>query len=310
MQDRKTLSNQRINRLRIVLVLTSTYLIAEIIGGILTNSLALIADAAHMFTDAAGLGLALFAISFGRRPSTSKKTYGFYRMEILASLTNSVVLILLSVYIMYEAYRRILEPPEIQSFSMIVVAGVGLTVNIISMLLLKGHSHSHSHSHGKEEQHSNKEAKEENLNMQGAYLEVLSDTLGSAGVIIAGLIMFTTKFYLADPIVSIALALFIFPRTWSLLNKSIHILMQGTPSNISYEEVKTAMLQIKGVTGVFDLHIWAITSGMNTLSAHVVVMDPSKSQTILKEINSILENKFNISHSAIQIENYHEVKDD
>lgn len=287
---REKLSLQRISRLKIVLVLTSSYLAAEVIGGLLTGSLALIADAGHMLTDAAGLGLALFAINFSRRPATPQRTYGFYRTEILASLTNSVILILISAYIIYEAYRRILEPPEIQSFSMTIVAAIGLAVNLIGMQLMKKGFTA---------------GEPESLNMRGAYLEVLSDTLGSVGVIAAGVIMFATKFYLADPIISIGLALFMLPRTWSLMRKSINILMEGAPSNVSYEEVKKAISQVGNVIGIFDLHIWTVTSGMDAMSAHVVISDPSRSGTILQEITSILERDFKITHATIQIESYH-----
>lgn len=296
---------ERIKKLKIVLFLTSGYLVVEVIGGILTNSLALLADAGHMLTDVGGLALALFAISYARRPATPQRTYGFYRMEILASLANSVVLVLLSIYIFYEAYIRFFEPPEIQSLPMTLVAGIGLVINYIGLRLLGGHSHNHSGDSG----HKEEKEEPENLNIEGARLEVLSDTLGSIGVIAAGVIIMTTKFYLADPIVSIGLAIFILPRTWSLLKRSIHILMEGVPSSISYDEVKKAILGVKGVTGIFELHIWSITSGMDALSAHVVIIDPSKSQTILKEITSLLEKRFNISHATIQIETYHPESD-
>lgn len=294
-ESRNVLSLKRIKKLKLALLLTSGYLVAEIIGGILTNSLALLADAGHMLTDVGGLALALFAINYARRPATPQRTYGFYRMEILASLINSVVLVLLSIYIFYEAYRRIVEPSEVQSLSMTIVAGIGLVVNFIGMKLLGRHSHSDAdHKH-----------EDENLNMEGARLELFSDMLGSIGVIAAGVVIMLTKFYAADPIVSIGLAVFIFPRTWRLLRKSIHILMEGTPGNISYGEVKDALLQVKGVTGVFQLHIWTITSGFDALSAHVVVIDTSRSESILKEITSLLENRFKISHITIQIETYH-----
>lgn len=295
-ESRNNLSLKRIKKLKMALLLTAGYLVAEVIGGILTNSLALLADAGHMLTDVGGLALALFAINYTRRPATPQRTYGFYRMEILASLVNSVVLVLLSVYIFYEAYRRIIEPSEVQSISMTVVAGIGLVVNLAGMKLLGGHSHS-----DKDHKHD----EDESLNMEGARLELFSDMLGSIGVIVAGVIIMATKFYLADPLVSIGLAAFILPRTWRLLKKSVHILMEGAPVNISYEEVKEAILQIRGVTGVFQLHIWTITSGFDALSAHVVVMDTSKSESILKEINSLLESRFKISHITIQIETYH-----
>jgi cobalt-zinc-cadmium efflux system protein len=254
-----------------------------------------------MLADVGGLVLALFAINYTRKPATSQRTYGFYRMEILASLVNSVVLILLSVYILYEAFRRIFEPPEIQSFPIIIVAAIGLTVNLIGMRLLsrEGGGHFHESNRHKEEE------QEENLNVKAVYLETLSDTLGAAGVIAAGVIMLATKFYLADPIISIGLALFMLPRTWSIIKKAIHILMEGAPANISHEKVKESILQIRGVTGIFELHIWTITSCRHALSAHVVVIDTNKSQSILQEINSILERTFKITHATIQIETYH-----
>ncbi len=301
-------------KLKIVLVLTSSYLVAEVAGGLLTNSLALLADAGHMLTDVGGLTLALFAISYARRPATPQRTYGFYRMEILASLANGVALILLSIYILYEAYTRIFAPPEVQSLSMTIVAAIGLGVNLTGMRLLGGekggghnyhrHHHHDSSSHPDEHGHDDKE-EEKNLNIEGARLELLSDMLGSIGVIAAGAIIMATGLYLADPIVSIGLAVFILPRTWSLLKKSVHILMEGVPSNISYEEVKNAILQVRGVTGIFDMHIWTITSGINALSAHVVVIDTGRSNAILQEINSLLENRFRITHATIQIESYH-----
>ena len=298
MQDvNEKLSSNRISKLKIVLILTSVYFVVEIAGSLLTNSLALIADAGHMLTDVGGLALSLLAISFTRRKPTPQRTYGFYRMEILASLANSVTLILLSIYIFYEGYRHLFQPPEIQSIPMTIIGVVGLAVNLFSARTLSSHSH---------EGHEHHDHDEENLNMKGARLEVLSDTVGAVGVIVTGIIIFTTKFYLADAIFSIGLAIFILPRTWSLMKKSINVLMEGVPVGIDYEAVKNAILEVKGVTGLFDLHIWSITSGMNALSAHVVILDQTKSQIILKEIESTLENKFKIIRSTIQIETYHE----
>jgi len=295
-------------KLKSVLMLTSIYFGVQIIAALYTGSLALLADAGHMLADVGGLALVLFAINYSRKPATLRHTYGFYRVEILAALLNSVVLILISVYILYEAYRRIFEPPEIQGLPMVIVAAIGLGVNFTGIRLLGTDGHSHGGSLvdnglvdiGKGH---------EDLNVRSAYLEVLNDTLGAAGVIAAGMIILTTRFYLADPLISIGLALFILPRTWSLMKKSIHILMEGVPPNISPEEVKNSILQIKGVTGVFDLHIWTITSGMNAVSGHVVIIDRSRSQTILQEINVILEKKFKINHATIQIESYHSEPD-
>jgi cobalt-zinc-cadmium efflux system protein len=231
-------------------------------------------------------------------------------MEILASFVNSLILALLSVYILYEAFGRVFEPPHIESFPIIIVAAIGLVLNFVGILLLKNsrghHHHHHTHNNHNDDNTDRHNEQEEILNFKAVYLEVLSDTIGTAGVITAGMIMLTTKFYLADPIISIVLALFMIPRTWSIMKKAIHILMEGSPSNIPHERVKEAILGIKGVTGIFELHIWTITSGMNSLSAHVVIIDTSKSQVILQEINAILEKEFKIIHSTIQIETYHQ----
>jgi cobalt-zinc-cadmium efflux system protein len=240
--------HRRVSRLKIVLLLSSSYLAAAIFIVLLTGSLALLSEAGHMFADIGGLALALFAINYSHKPRTSQRTYGFYRMEIVASLLNSLVLVLLSTYILYKASRRIFEPPQIQGFPIIVAAAIGLAVNFIGMRLLV--SSSDSKRGGERE-----EGEEENLNIRAVYLGTLSDTLGAAGVIAAGIIMLTTKFYLVDPIVSIGLALFMLPRTWSIIKKAIHILMEGTPANISHEEVKQSILQVRGVTGIFELHI-------------------------------------------------------
>jgi cobalt-zinc-cadmium efflux system protein len=310
---RDDITKQRIRKLRIVFYLVAGFLAVEVVSGIITGSLALLADAGHMVADVGGLALALFAISYSRKPPTPQRTFGFYRLEILAALANGVILILISFYILYEAYWRILEPRHIDVLPMLTVACIGLVVNVIGIVLLKRHSHNiplnsverDEHTLGVVRDHS-KNDKDADLNMQGAYLEVISDTLGSVGIIIAGIIIYLTGFYLADPIVSIVLALFIFPRTWRLLNKSLHILMEGVPANVSHEEVKNAILKIKGVTGIFELHIWTITSSLNALSAHVVVIDPSKSLEVLQEINSLLEKNFRIAHATIQIEGYHD----
>jgi len=298
------ISLQRISKLKIVLSLSSSYFAAAVITVIFTGSLALLSEAGHILADIGGLALALFAVNYTRKPATPQRTYGFYRMEILASLVNSVVLVLLSVYILYEGFRRILEPPEIQSSPIIIVAVIGLIVNFIGIRLLSG-TGEHYRADNDGASKGRKEQNEQSLNVKAIYLETLSDTIGAAGVITAGVIMLTTKFYAADTLISIGLALFMLPRTWSIIKKAIHILMEGSPSNILHEEVKKAILQIKGVTGVFELHIWTITSGMDALSAHVVIIDPSRSQTILQEINSTLEKKFKITHATIQIETYH-----
>ena len=304
------LSLQRDRRLKIVLLLSSSYFGLSIITALTTGSLALLSEAGHVLADIGGIALALFAVIYTRKPATPQRTYGFYRMEILASFVNSLILALLSVYILYEAFGRIFEPPQIESFPIIIVAAIGLVLNFSGMLLLNNssrhHHHTHIHNNHNDDNIDRQNEQEEILNFKAVYLEILSDTIGAAGVIAAGMIMLTTKFYLADPIISIVLAVFMIPRTWSIMKKAIHILMEGSPSNISHERVKEAILGIKGVTGIFELHIWTITSGMNSLSAHVVIIDTSKAQAILQEINAILEKEFKITHSTIQIETYHQ----
>ncbi len=269
--------------LYIALALTLTYMTAEIVGGIWTGSLALIADAAHMGTDAGGLALALFAIYFAQKAATSQKTYGYLRTEILAALTNAVVLLLLTVYILYEAYKRFLSPPEILSGPMLAVAAVGLVVNLISMKLLSAGS-------------------SESLNVQGAYFEVLSDMLGSLGVIAAALIIMYTGWTLADPIIGAGIGLFIVPRTWTLLKQAVHILMEGVPVEVDVPSLEKALLEIPGVTAIHDLHVWTITSGTDSLTGHVVVTDMKDARAILMNAKAVLEEKFKIDHVTIQIE--------
>jgi len=318
-------SNVKIRKLKIVLVLISTYLVIEILAGFYTGSLALLADAGHMFTDTFGIGIALIAAIYSRKEATPVHTFGFFRTEILASLLNSIILSLLSIIIIYEAYRRIFEPVDIQSLPMIIVAMIGLIVNVTGMYILRGEP---VHDHGSRNKindnnikkspsikehpdrssdsiHTEHSDQEEDLNIKGARLELLSDTIGSIGVIGGGIAIAITNITIIDPILSIGLAIFILPRVWGLLKKSVHILMEGVPSNISYEVIQQALLQTKGVTGVFDLHIWTITSGYHALSAHIVVMDTSNSYQVLHDISSVLEKRFNIIHSTIQIEKFH-----
>ena len=266
--------------------LTFTYFIVEVLGGLLTNSLALLADAAHMLTDVGGLGLALFATWISQRPASPAKTYGYYRVEILAALANAVVLFLISFYILYEAYRRFQEPPEVQSLPMLAVAVVGLVVNLVGIYNLRRVS-------------------KESLNLQGAFLEVVSDTLGSLGVIVAGLIIYFTGWYYADPIFSVLIGLFILPRTWGLMTQAVNVLLEGTPAHINLKVVEDAMRSVPGVAAVHDLHVWTITSGMDSLSAHVVLAESlslQAGQKILETLNAELKKKFGIEHTTIQVE--------
>lgn len=275
-------SQNKKNLLR-VLVLSGLYLLAEVIGGLVTGSLALLADAAHMLTDVGGLALALIAIKLGERQASPRKTYGYYRAEILAALANAVVLLIISLYVLYEAYQRFRNPPEVQSKTMLVVASIGLVVNIIGMMILKKGSG-------------------ESLNMKGAYFEVLSDMLTSIGVIIAGVIMLTTGWYYADPLISAGIGLFIFPRTWRLLKEATGVLLEGTPSDVNIADLKVAIKKIDGVKDVHDLHVWALTSGMNAMSAHVAVDDGISAKLILEKIAGLIKANFKIVHTTIQVE--------
>src|ERR1051325_2554177 len=297
----KDINNKK--ALKLVLSLTSGFFVIQIFIGFKVGSLALISDAGHMLVDVAGLVMALLAISFAQRPATPIRTYGFYRAEILASLLNSLFLTILSIFILIEASQRIFHPTEIHGLPIIIVAAIGLGINLLGVRLLsnvKLKDSSNGNFHDDELQQI------ENLNIHGEYLEVLADTIGSAGVIVAGIIIQVTGIYLADPLISIGIVALILPRTWLLLKKAIHILIEGTPSHLCHDEIKNSLLNVKGVTGVFDLHVWTITSGIYALSAHVVVLNINKSQAILQEINSTLEKNFKISHATIQIESYHE----
>lgn len=271
------------NGLKIVLLLTATYLVAEVVGGIITKSLALLADAGHMLTDVGGLILALLAIRLAEKPANPQNSYGYYRAEILAALTNAVVLIGVSLYILYEAYQRFLSPPEIQSTPMLIVAGVGLVVNLIGMFILKKGSG-------------------ESLNMKGAYFEVLSDTLTSIGVIVAAIIMLTTGWYYADPLISAGIGLFILPRTWILLKDAVRVLLEGTPYDVDIVKLRDTIKNIRGIKDVHDLHVWSLTSGVNAMSAHVVIEGVNSESEMLTTINKTVKSEFKIFHTTIQLE--------
>ncbi|BBL79066.1 MAG: cation diffusion facilitator family transporter [Actinomycetota bacterium] len=270
-------------RLYVVLALTGSYMFAEVIGGILTGSLALLADAGHMLTDVFGISMALIAIKLGERPASDRRTFGYYRTEVLAALTNAVILVVVAIYILYEAYRRFQDPPDVLGGWMMVVAVIGLAVNLVGMfILVKGAG--------------------ESLNVKGAYLEVLGDTLGSIGVIVASLIIIFTGWYPADPIIGVGIGLFIIPRAYNLLKESVNVLLEGTPKDLDLGEVREALEKLPGVVRVHDLHAWTITSGMNAMSGHLVVEDMNRSSDILTGAQKLLHDRFDIEHSTIQIE--------
>lgn len=265
------------------LALTTTFMVVEVVGGLWTGSLALLADAAHMLTDAGGLTLALIAIRFSERPATPQKTYGYVRMEVLSALTNAVVLLLLTIYIIYEAYQRFLKPLEILGGPMLAVAVVGLAVNLASMKLLSAGS-------------------SESLNVKGAYFEVLSDMLGSLGVIVAAAIVTATGWTLIDPLIGAGIGLFIVPRTWILLKQAIHILLEGTPPEVDVALLERKLLGIPGVKAVHDLHVWTITSGIDAMSCHLVVAEISQARETLLSAQEAIKTGFGLTHMTIQVE--------
>jgi len=278
-----TAAGKHKSRLAMALGLTTAFMVAEVVGGLWTGSLALLADAAHMLTDAGGLALALIAIRFAERPATPEKTFGYVRTEVLSALTNAVVLLLLTVYILYEAYQRFQNPPEIIGGPMLAVAVVGLGVNLVSMKLLAGGS-------------------SESLNVKGAYFEVLSDMLGSLGVIVAAIVVLVTGWTIVDPIVGAGIGLFIVPRTWSLLKQAVHILLEGTPPEVDLKLLRAKLADLPGVVAVDDLHVWTITSGLDAMSCHLVIDDMTKSAGILTAASGVMRSEFGLTHTTIQIE--------
>lgn len=274
---------QHRSRLAIVFILTAVYLVAEVVGAIVTGSLALLADAAHMATDVAGLGLALFAIWFAERPAHSGKSYGYYRVEILAALVNGAVLLAVGGYVLYEAWQRFQDPPEVSGGAMIVVASVGLLVNLVGMALLR-------------------RGAGESLNVQGAFLEVVADALGSVAVVVAGIVLWTTGWWYADPLFSVGIGLFVIPRTLHLMSKAVNILMEGAPAGMDLDAVESALRSTRGVTEVHDLHVWSITSGIVALSAHARISPDTNGDAVLDQMAQVLADQFDIHHTTIQIE--------
>lgn len=273
-------------RLAIALAMTSTVMVAEFVGGLLSGSLALLADAGHMATDAAGMGIALIAVTLAQRPPSARRTFGLQRVEILAAAGNAVVLFLLAGYILLEAYRRLSEPPEISSGLMLAVAVVGLVVNAVSLRLLQ-------------------RAQGESLNMRGAYLEVLGDLLGSVAVIVAAVVIALTGFTAADPIASVLVALMILPRAWALLRDTTAILLEATPKGVDLDDVRAHILAVPGVVDVHDMHAWTITSGMPVMSAHVVVEDTladGDHAPVLDKLSTCLSDHFDVEHCTFQVE--------
>lgn len=271
-------------RLLIVLILTAFYTLAEALGGWWTGSLALLADAGHMLTDVAALALALMAVWFGSRPATPSKTFGYYRLEILAAFVNGVALVVVSLFIFYEAYERWFAPPHIERGGvMIFVAVGGLLVNLACAWLLHGDH-------------------EEDLNMRGAWLHVLGDALGSVGAIVAGALVTLYGWDAADPLFSALIAVLIIWSSWKLIREATNVLLEGTPAHINLAAVEDAILDTAGVEDVHDLHVWTITSGREALSAHVIHAYAVSQPDLLKELRAKLYDKFGVDHLTIQME--------
>ncbi|MER5205461.1 cation diffusion facilitator family transporter [Streptomyces sp. NPDC002825] len=275
------------NRLRIALGITLSVMVIEIIGGVVADSLALIADAAHMATDAVGLAMALLAIHFANRPPSGNRTFGYARAEILAALANCLLLLVVGGYVLYEAIQRFLEPAETKGGLAITFAVIGLVANVISLsLLMRG--------------------QKESLNVRGAYLEVLADALGSVTVIVASGIILATGWQYADPIASIVIGLMIVPRTLKLLRETLDVLLEAAPKGVDMAEVRAHILALPGVEDVHDLHAWTITSGMPVLSAHVVVdqdaLDSVGHEKMLHALQGCLGSHFDVEHCTFQLE--------
>ncbi|AMQ06392.1 cation diffusion facilitator family transporter [Sporosarcina psychrophila] len=271
--------------LAIAFIITAGIMLLEFFGGLLTNSLALLADSGHMLSDAGSLALSLVAIWFAARAASPKKTYGYYRFEILAALFNGVTLFVIAGMIVYHAYGRFFEPQTVASGSMIIIAFIGLAANLLSawFLISKGDV-------------------KDNVNLRSAYLHVLGDALGSVGAIIAGIVMYFFDWYVADPIISVVVALLILKGAWGIIKQTIHILMEGTPITIDQQEVKQTLEAIEGVINVHDLHVWTITSGLDSLTCHLLIEDNQDEQRILQQAIQQIEKQFKIMHTTIQIE--------
>jgi cobalt-zinc-cadmium efflux system protein len=277
---------QNVRRLTFALGLAALYMVAEAVGGWLAHSLALLADAGHMLSDVAALGLSLFAIHIARKPATPQRTYGFHRTEILAALANASTLIAISLWIFVEAYHRFRNPEPVGGTVMVAISLGGLAVNLIAMRILHG-------------------GREENLNVRGVWLHFATDALGCVGGIAGGALVWAFGWFWADPLISVVIGVLVVYSSWALLRESVGVLLEGTPQHIDVGEVRAAMLEVEGVCGVHDLHVWTITSGMDAMSGHVVLAeghDEDSRGSVLAQLQSDLHRRFGLHHLTIQIE--------
>ncbi len=270
-------------RLLIALVLAATYMLAEIAGGWLTGSLALLADAGHMFSDVVALAMSLVALRIAQRPATPARTYGYYRTEILAALIHGVLLVCVSAGIIYEATERLAAPTAVLGGPMLAVAAGGLLVNLIGLKILS-------------------EGRHESLNVRGAWLHVLSDALGSVGAMIAGALIWGFGWAWADPAASLLIGGLIIYSSWSLIREAVSVLMEGAPAHIDVEEIQRSLLALAGVETVHDLHVWTIASGMISLTGHVVIQEGQSPSELLRTVSDLVADRFQIEHATIQIE--------
>jgi cobalt-zinc-cadmium efflux system protein len=280
---RHTHGSRHKHRLVAVFALTAGFLLVEAGVGLLTGSLSLLADAVHMLVDAGGVLLSLLAVWFAERPATPAKTYGYYRVEILAALVNGVVLCVMAVGILVATYQRIWAPPHVPGGPILAVAVLGLAVNLAGLWLLHAGAG-------------------ESLNVRSAYVEVLGDAVSSGVVIVTGLVILATGWVVVDPIAGAVIALFLLTRTWSLLRQTVNVLLEGAPAHLDVEEIEAALAARPSVRRVHDLHVWTLTSGREAMSAHVVVEPGAPSDKILEELHVVLHARFGIDHTTIQIE--------
>jgi cobalt-zinc-cadmium efflux system protein len=269
--------------LTITLVITATYCLVELAGGFLTNSLALLSDAGHMFADVAALGTSLFAIRLSQLPPSASKTFGYHRVEILAAFVNGLTLWLIVGLIFHEAFQRLFDPPAVRSAGMIVIATAGLGVNLASLLVLR-------------------RSQAESLNVRAAFVHVLGDALGSVGAIVAGVVMLASSWYLADPLVSVGIGVLILYSSWGIVRESVEILMQGTPREMRLEDIEACLCSIEGVREVHDLHVWTLTSGMYLLSVHLVVGRDDAPRPVIDAAQMRLRERFGIGHTTVQVD--------
>ncbi len=269
--------------LGIALGLTTAFLIAELIGSFVFNSLALLSDAAHMFTDSAALAIALAAVKIGQRPADDARTFGYRRFEILAAAFNALLLFAVAGYVLWEGVSRFFQPSEVESTGMLIVASIGLVINIIAMKLLSA-------------------GKDQSLNIKGAYLEVWADMLGSIGVIAGAVTIMLTGWQWVDPLVAIGIGLWVLPRTWTLLKETTQILLEGVPRGVDLAEMRAAISATSGVSGVHDLHVWSLTSDDHSLSTHVELAPGADFETVRMAVAEMLHDRFDIDHVTIQVE--------